>query len=216
MKQKALSLRTLAVAVTTACLLQACLPLFVAGVGTGVTSTLDRRTYGEQLNDREIEIQFGRRVTGKLDQNTSVSATAFHRWLLLTGQAIDVESRNELERIAHTVPNVQEVFNEVTVGYPTAFGNRSNDALLTSQVKARLFDSNAVSGHHVKVETEAGVVYLMGELTDDEAKVAVDIASHTYGVQKVVSIIEIISPERARELTMQGPSANSSAPASSR
>lgn len=192
--------RTLLVALCTAGLLQACVPLVVAGVGTGVTSTLDRRTYGEQITDREIEHKFNHAITDDLDQNTSVTATAFHRWLLLTGQAIDQGRRDQLEQIAHSTANVDQVFNEVTIGYPASFSSHSNDSFITSKVKTRLFDSPYLSGHHVKVVTESGVVYLMGELTDGEAKVAVDVARNTSGVQKVVSVFEIISEEKAQQL----------------
>jgi hypothetical protein len=43
---------------------------------------------------------------------------------------------------------------------------------------------------HVKVVTEAGVVYLMGVVTEREADDAVDIARTTSGVRKVVKIFE--------------------------
>lgn len=194
------STRALILALCASGLLQACVPLVVAGVGTGVTSTLDRRTYGEQIIDREIEHKFNGAITDDLDQNTSVTATAFHRWLLLTGQAIDPGRRDKVEQIARATPNVDQVFNEVSIGYPASFSSHSSDSFITSKVKARLFDSPYVSGHHVKVVTESGIVYLMGELTAGEARVAVDIASKTSGVQKVVSVFEIISEERAQQL----------------
>jgi osmotically-inducible protein OsmY len=194
------STRSLIAALCAAGFLQACVPLVVAGVGTGVTSTLDRRTYGEQIIDREIEHKFNHAVTDDLDQNSSVTATAFHRWLLLTGQAIDPGRRDQLEQIARGTPNVNQVFNEVTIGYPASFSSHSSDSFITSKVKTRLFDSPYLSGHHVKVITESRVVYLMGELTDGEARVAVDVARNTSGVEKVVSVFEIISEEKAQQL----------------
>lgn len=213
MKQTA-TLRTLVIAVCAAGLMQACVPLVVAGVGAGVTSTLDRRTYGEQLMDREIENRFTRNFPDALDEKTAISATAFNRWLLLTGQAIDPPSREEAERIARAVPNVREVYNEVAIGYPANFSARSNDTYISSKVKARLFDSPYVSGHHVKVVTDAAIVYLMGEVTESEAAAAVDVARNTSGVKKVVSVFEIITPERAKQLSVSVQT-SSSEPASS-
>jgi osmotically-inducible protein OsmY len=58
-------------------------------------------------------------------------------------------------------------------------------------VKARLLDSNKVNPIHVKVVTEAGVVYLMGIVTEQEANDAVDIARTTGSVIKVVRIFEL-------------------------
>jgi rfaE bifunctional protein nucleotidyltransferase chain/domain len=49
----------------------------------------------------------------------------------------------------------------------------------------------------VKVVTEAGVVFLLGIVTQAEADAAVEIARTTGGVLKVVRVFEIISPEKA-------------------
>ena len=43
---------------------------------------------------------------------------------------------------------------------------------------------------HVKVVTEASVVYLMGVVTEQEADEAVDITRNTGGVRKVVKVFE--------------------------
>jgi osmotically-inducible protein OsmY len=43
----------------------------------------------------------------------------------------------------------------------------------------------------VKVVTEAGVVYLMGIVTEQEAADAVDVARNTGGVVKVVRIFDL-------------------------
>lgn len=178
----------------------ACVPLAVVGVGTTVSSTLDRRSYGEQLMDREIELKFNRNFSRELEAKTAASATAYNRWVLLTGQAIDEPSRQGVEALARSVPNVREVFNELSIGYPSAFTVRNNDSFLTTKVKTRLFDSPYVSGHHIKVVSESGVVYLLGLLTEGEAAAATDVARNTSGVQKVVSLFEIITPERAKQL----------------
>ena len=53
------------------------------------------------------------------------------------------------------------------------------------------------AANHVKVVTEAGVVYLMGLVTQTEANAAVEIARTTGGVQKVVRVFEIISDDAA-------------------
>ena len=57
----------------------------------------------------------------------------------------------------------------------------------------------------MKVTTEAGVVYLMGIVTEQEAADAVEIARTTGGVRKVVKIFEYCKPTdeicRPREKT---------------
>src|SRR5438552_3813112 len=69
-------------------------------------------------------------------------------------------------------------------------GGRTSDSLITAQVKARYLRAKAFNPVHVKVVTEAGVVYLMGVVTEREADDAVDLARTTSGVRKVVKIFE--------------------------
>jgi osmotically-inducible protein OsmY len=54
-------------------------------------------------------------------------------------------------------------------------------------VDARKFNAN-----HVKVVTEAGVVYLMGLVKRAEAEAATDIAATTPGVKRVVRLFEYL------------------------
>ena len=86
---------------------------------------------------------------------------------------------------------MRNIANELQVGAPSSFSARANDSYITTKVKGRLLDSNKVNPIHVKVVTEAGVVYLMGIVTEQEAADAVDIARNTGGVVKVVRIFDL-------------------------
>ena len=77
------------------------------------------------------------------------------------------------------------------MGTPSSLGARANDSYITTKVKGRILDSNKVNPIHVKVVTEAGVVYLMGIVTEQEAADAVDVARNTGGVVKVVRIFDL-------------------------
>jgi osmotically-inducible protein OsmY len=198
-----MKLRTLIGALLAMTLLQACVPLIVGGVAGGVVTAIDRRTYGEQYRDTEIERTFNHNFSPALESKTAVSANVFNRWMLLTGQAINEQAKSEVEALARSVPNVREVYNEITIGYPASFTTRANDRLIVSNLKARLLDAKEVSTIHVNVICEGNIVYLMGMLTDAEAQAAITIARGAQGVQKVVSLIEIITPEVARQRTLQ-------------
>ena len=69
---------------------------------------------------------------------------------------------------------------------------RANDAFITSKIKTRLIDSGKVSAVNVKINTENGVVYLMGLVKHEEADAAAQIASTTSGTQKVVRLFEYL------------------------
>jgi osmotically-inducible protein OsmY len=95
------------------------------------------------------------------------------------------------------VPNVLGVSNDLQVAGHSSTTSRSNDTIITSKVKARFADANKFNLFHVKVVTEAAVVYLLGIVTEQEAADAVEIARTTSGVRKVVKMFEYCQPTDA-------------------
>ncbi len=184
--------------------LQGCFPMVAAGAGTAVLSALDRRTSGTQVEDEGIELRAGNRLREKLGNRANVSVTSYNRNVLLTGQVADEATLAEAAAIVSEVPNVRGVSNETEIAGVSSLTQRSNDALVTSKVKARILDSQRVNANHVKVVTENGRVYLMGLLTEAEGRAAKEVAASTSGVRKVVAIIETVTPEEARRLDTTG------------
>ena len=180
--------------------LQGCFPAVVAGVGSGVTATIDRRTLGTQTEDESIEWKASSRVDDKLKDRGHFNFTSYNRHVLLSGEVASEEIKAEAERIVAAIPNVRGVHNELVVGSSSSFTARSNDTYITSKVKGRFVDAGKFNPVHVKVVTEAGAVFLLGLVTQAEADSAIQAARTTTGVRKVVPLLEIITPAKAREL----------------
>lgn len=198
MKTRLIVALLLGAAVTPA--LQGCFPMVAAGVTTGVLATVDRRSLGAQTEDESIEWKAGARAKEKFGDKAHLNFTSFNRAVLMTGEVATEEAKADIERIVTGIPNVQSVHNEVTVGPASSFTDRSNDSFITSKIKSRSVDTGKFNPVHVKVVTEANVAYLMGMLTQAEADAAIQVARTTSGVRKVVNLIEIITPAKAREL----------------
>lgn len=181
-------------ALAAALLLPGCFPA-VIGVGAGaVLSVQDRRTSGTQIEDEGIELGAVNRIGERYGDKVHVNVTSFNRFVLITGEVPDAASREGIEKIVRAVPNVRAVTNELQVAGVASFGARSNDSLITSKVKARFLDADKFNPVHVKVVTEASVVYLLGLVTEREANDAVEIARTTGGVRKVVKVVEYCKP----------------------
>lgn len=188
---------TLAWLVTTALCapaLQGCFPVVAAGAGTAVLSSVDRRTSGTQLEDEGIELRGGNRISERYGDKVHVNLTAYNRAVLLSGEVPDATAKAEVEKIVRAVPNVRAVTNDLVIAGISGLGARSNDAFITSKVKARFVDANKFNPVHVKVVTEGGVVYLLGIVTEREAADATEIARTTGGVKKVVRLFEFCKP----------------------
>ena len=178
----------------TAAVLQGCFPAAV-GVGAGAAmSVADRRTTGAQVEDEGIEFKISGHIKERYGDRVHVDVTSFDRSVLLTGEVPEPGIKADIEKIALGVQNVRGVTNEIEIaGIPSAPA-RANDGYLTAKVKGRFLDSGKFNPIHVKVTTEAGVVYLMGIVTEQEAADAVEIARTTGGVRKVVKIFEYCKP----------------------
>ena len=167
-------------------------PAAIIGGGAVAYGTIeDRRTSGTMIDDDSIETRISRGVRGRYGENTHVNVTSFNRSVLLTGEVPEEARRTEIEKLAQGAGNVRNIANELQVGTPSSLGARANDSYITTKVKGRILDSNKVNPIHVKVVTEAGVVYLMGIVTEQEAADAVDVARNTGGVVKVVRIFDL-------------------------
>lgn len=189
--KKAFSRRTLAsLLLVTALtpLLSGCPVVVGAGVVLGASSVDDRRTTATQLEDQGIELKAENRVGEKFSgSNVHINVVSFNRQALITGEVPDAKTKQDIERIVKTVPNVRNVFNEIVVGPTSTLGTRSNDGYITSKVKARILDSGKLNTNHIKVFTEDGVVFLMGLVKRQEGADAVEVARTTSGVKRVVT-----------------------------
>lgn len=176
-----------------AALASGCAPLIVGGAAAGAVGVAaDRRQPDVMAADERLEWTASSRIGDKLGNNGHVNVTSYNKQVLLTGEATTEALKNDAERIAAAVPEVKSVVNEIVIGSPSAMSARSNDAYITSQVKARMVGAQKFNPLYVKVVTENSVVYLMGLVTQKEAADAAEVARTTSGVRKVVRVFEFI------------------------
>lgn len=183
--------------------LSGCVEMVVGSAVMGAVATADRRTLGAQTEDKAIGVKAEIRVAKLTGENGHVNVTSYNRKVLLTGEVKDEAMKAAVEREVRAIENVISVINELEVAGPASYTSRSNDALITTKVKASLVDAKTISAVSFKVVTERGNVYLMGIVTQREGNIAADIAKGVSGVQKVVKIFEYISEEDLKAMRPQ-------------
>ncbi len=177
-------------------LLGGCAGLLIGGAAVGVSVAHDRRTTGTVVDDQSIELKVFDALNQKLPPGNRISATCYNRAVLLTGEVVSEAVKQKAEAIVRGVtPPVREVYNELVVGAPRPFSARSNDGLLTTKVKAALFQVKIddFDPTRVKVITDQNVVYLMGLVRPNEADASANVASQVSGVRQVVTLFEYIN-----------------------
>ena len=194
--------------------LSGCVAAVATGATAGALAVMDRRTFGTQTEDEGIEWKILGNLMNKYGEKVHVNQTSYNRKVLLTGEVPDEKTKEDIERMVRGISGVQDVWNELQIGPPSTFQNRSNDAYITSKVKGRFVDGGKFRANLVKVVTEAGTVHLLGMVTRPEADSAIEIARTTAGVKKVVNVMEIVTPEKAKSLDVPPPdSGNTQQPA---
>jgi osmotically-inducible protein OsmY len=189
------SLRCIAVAVlASSTLLTGCAALLVGGAAVGSMLVFsDRRTSGTQLEDQSIELKAMNRAREVVGDRGHVSATSYNRVVLITGEVPSEAERTAVEKTIAQVENVKSTVNELAVMGPSSMTARSNDAVLSSKVKATFVDAKDLQANAFKVVSERGTVYLMGRVTEREGERATELARSVAGVQRVVRVFEILT-----------------------
>ncbi len=162
-------------------------------VVAGVIVIADRRQIEVMFGDQRIESDSGGRVNEALNGKGHVVVTSFNYMVLLTGEVPSAEAKAQAGKVVVGVPQVKTVVNELQIAGASSAASRSNDAYITSKVKSSFLGNGVFRPTDVKVVTEAGVVYLLGLVTREEADAATNITRGTGGVQKVVRVFEYVT-----------------------
>ena len=169
---------------STVVLIQGCVPLMIGGAAatTGIVA-VDRRTVGQQVEDKTIEIKVANSIRTKF------------------GDSLGNDRKAEITQIASQTQSVKSVSNQVNVVKETAsFGELSNDTWITSKVMTTLATTNEIPSRTIVVATDRSVVYLMGLVTQREGDLAAAAAAQVSGVKRVDKLFQVISPAEANKL----------------
>ena len=191
---------TLALGATLLVSLQACVPLMVGGTVASAIVATDRRTMGAQTDDASIVL----RATGRASKITGdkgrVAVTSFNRMVLLTGEVADEKMKAEVYKQVETIPGIKSIENDLVIAPVSTPGVRTNDALITGKVKAAIIDTRDLYVNAFKVHTDRSVVYLMGRVTEREAKLGAEVARNAASkINKVVLLFEYIDEDEAKK-----------------
>jgi osmotically-inducible protein OsmY len=170
------------------------------GVIGGAMVATDRRTAGIQLEDEMIEQRGGTAMRENFGSKEHINITSYNRQVLITGEVSNDNVRRQVETLVGRVENVRAVVNELAIGPASSTSERANDVLLVAKVKASMVDTEDVFANVFKVVSERGTVYLMGRVTQREAKRATDVVRGIGGVKRVVRVFDYITEDELRAM----------------
>ena len=182
-------------------LLSACAPVLIGGAATTTAVVaVDRRTTGEQVEDKAIDLKAGNETRLLLeDKPGRINVHSYAGRVLLTGDVPTAEDKDRAGQKVAGVDKVVQVINRLRVGEPTELSVRSNDTWITTKALSSLINTKGVPTRTMSVTTERGVVYLQGRVTPEEGERAAKVVAGIPGVNEVVKLFEYISPEDLKE-----------------
>ena len=175
-------------------------PLMFGGVIGGAMVASDRRSTGIQVEDEGIEQRSATAIRENFGSKEHINITSYNRQVLITGEVSTDTVRRQVESLIGRVENVRAVVNELVIGAASSSSDRASDAVLVAKVKASMVDTEDVFANVYKVVGERGTIYLMGRVTQREAKRATDVVRGVSGVKRVVRVFEYITEEELRAM----------------
>lgn len=187
-------LKKLAILLGATIFLQGCVAAVIGGGAVAAKVATDPRTTGTQIDDETFEFKVENAVEkdAQIKAEGRVNAVSYNGRVLLIGQVPNSDVKDTATALAKGVEGVNEVYNELTVSPKISFAQISKDSWLTTQVKSNMFVDGRVKATDVKVISENGEVFLLGNVTQSQANAAADIASKISGVKKVIKVFKYL------------------------
>lgn len=172
-----------------------CIPaVFVAGGAAGAAITNDNRKMQTISDDTDTAYQANNLIQAdkELASKTHINVTMFNGTVLMTGQAPTAALKQKAETTIQPLKKIRKIYNQIAIAEPIGAFARSDDALITTNVKTRMLTTTDLKSNQFKIVTENSVVYIMGLTTRKQADMAVEVARHSSGVKQVVKLIEYL------------------------
>ena len=185
-------------------ILSSCAPIVqgAAAVTTVATMSNDRRSAGEILDDKTLDLNLSNIVRkDTILKGMHINFMVYNRAALMVGEAPSAEARDYLEKqIKKKAPQMKNLINEVAVMPNIGYLSRAQDGIITVQIEALFLDQEVFHPSHVRIMTERRIVYLMGSVTKREAEHATNLATKAKNVDKVVKLFNYLLVRPAKEI----------------
>jgi len=170
-----------------------------AVTATAVVAT-DRRTVGEQVTDKEIELKAANDMRVNFGETANITSTSYLGVVLLTGEVFSEDISKKATALVTVIPQVTKVVNQLYVGPLSSFGQLASDTWLASKIRTMLIATTGIPSGVIIDVVQRDNVYLMGLVTQVEADLVNRTVSKIGGVKEVFPFYQIMTPEQAKEL----------------
>ena len=161
----------------------------IANLGHRVYAIVaDDRSTSDDISDVQINMAVRHALgTQKVALMLDVEVTVFEGEVLLTGAVPNAEVLEKIMTAVWSVNGVRKVYNYVRVDESPTLTDTTADAVIATQIKAKMTLTAGINASNYKIIVENGIVYLLGIcFSEDEYQNVRAILMTTDGVEKMI------------------------------
>src|SRR3990167_4976635 len=112
---------------------------------TGAQTVYNRHSIQKTFKDQYATLRASQNIMNDHQLiNTNITIATFNGDMLLAGQVHTLAQRDQAEKLARDVPNIQRIYNLINIDKPSSSLTRIRDAWITAKIKTKLIASNDV------------------------------------------------------------------------
>jgi hyperosmotically inducible periplasmic protein len=168
--------------------------LLMLTLATACSATRTQKSAGEVIDDSvltgKVKVAL---INDPITKAGQISVETFRGVVQLGGFVDTAGQKGQATTVARSVTGVKEVRNDLRVSAPQATaGQVLDDSTITASIKARLLEDSTTKAHQINVETQSGVVQLLGFVGSSAVKArAGELAMAVDGVARVHNDLQI-------------------------
>lgn len=163
----------------------------VGYVWTGATLFYDRHNLFKKADDFKLSTSASYEIFKNSElrcERCVVDVTTFNADLLVSGHVPNQRLKNLLDSRLRTVHHYRHIYNEVIVAHLES--DTWYDTWITSKVRSHILSDDSIDPNPFKIVTTDGVVYVMGEMEEHQARRLAHLIAEVPGVLKVVTLLK--------------------------
>ena len=179
-------------------IVNSCAILGTAGslVGSASTST---RGFSGTIEDTYLMSKIVSKITlMKLSNFSNITVSVVNGKVLLAGNIENQEKRLELIKKVWWIDGVKEVYNELEIGPPISFSEKTEDFIFEVKIKNRLLLEPGIFSNNYSVDVVNGNVYVIGISSNIEEKTKIEnFLKNMNDIKKLILLVDI--PKRNKD-----------------
>lgn len=166
----------------------------LGSVWTGANLFYDRHHVFKKTTDMVIAAKVGHAI--KIEpilscpSNHCFEIAVFHGDVLLLGSVDSQEKKQMATEVSQSIPHIRHLYNYIDVTDKMEDDANIEDHWITTKIRSQIMANSDIDPDPFKVVSHHQVVYLMGDVLDDQEKLIINIAKDTDRVVKVVNLIQ--------------------------